>query len=462
MVHEAPIPYLLARQKERQRMEQRSLASILAASLGLGCLMSWLLGKPALIVPWTAGPALLLFWLLRALGDAGSLYQLMIGGAWREIRLSRVRAAQVVDGITFQGLRGQMGWAVGAAILLGSYDARWGLPWLGAVLAGSVLGSFYGQIAVVQRIIPRPPLSPRDVALFCFSGGLLFFGIGTLGPGLMLLPGLLWVAALLRCCAAASLDAIPEGHMMASSETPVGARKLQWLPWSDNPIVARECARESFRLGSGWLSSFNHFAGWGMLLAIAPAGMLWMFTRGESLLGWREGGVYYLTLYVLYCGLLQAGRASNRVFRALSEERDRQTLDTLVVTALQPEDFVDGWAQVGYVSRQFEMALITAAGVGTGVLLQASLYELSFIAYAGLVGLVMCVAGSYLGLLLGFRHCMRIKRKRDWVFPAAVCAWMFFSAPLYEYGLLYLPVQAAAAYLIARSARAQALRAMSG
>lgn len=436
------------------------MLAILAASVLLGLVMAGLFNNAWLFIPWSAGPACLLFWLLRAVGDAGSLYQLMVGGAWREIRLSRVHALQVVDGITFQALKNQLPWSVCAAIGLASVAPTWGLPWLGAVLVGSVISSYYGQLSVVQRHVPMPPLSWKALVTLGMTGTFLTLSLTVLPFGLLLLPGAAWLTALLRCCAASSLDAIPEGHLFANDENKPGRRPLQWRPWSDNPIVGRETARESFRLGSNWLSAVNHFAGWGVLLALLPFGV--------SRLALDRGGqnvaqiVFLLELYVLFCGLLQAGRAANRVFRALAEERDRQTLDLLVVTSLRRHDFVDGWAQVGFVSRQLEMALITLGSVILAWWWNATGYQLSFIAYAGLLGLVLTVAGSYLGLLFGFRHCMRRKRKRDLIFPGCLLIWGAGTGSMVVLGIPYLLLQGAAAALVIVIARKQAMKALQG
>jgi hypothetical protein len=217
-------------------------------------------------------------------------------------------------------------------------------------------------------------------------------------------------------------------------------------------------------LGRGWLAVGAYFFGWGLVLALLPAGYLGLtyWALGEWPVWVSAQGTYYLAAFVLVAGLLQAFRSAQRVFRALGEERDRQTLDLLVVTSLQPEDFVDGWAQVGYTTRQLEMSLITLVSLVCAYFWGPPLADLALIVYAGLVSLGLCAAGAYCGLLLGFRHCARIKRKRDMLFPLALFLWVVLTAPLFYCSWMFLILQAAVAYLVIQHSRHQAMAALGG
>lgn len=455
--------FLLGRQKDRLWLENRAVLSVYLASVLLGAFMAWLFGNLSVAFPWGAVTALTLLVLVRSMSDAASLNQLLIGGAWREIRLSRLRSSHVVGGILLNGLRHQMTWAFWPAVMVAYACPGYGLVWLGTLALGSVLASLVGQLSVVQRVVSHPRLNGRQ-SLFLSSGLLTLAGLTTLLDwGMLLVPALLLLAVALLCLADDGLDRIPEGTLIAP-EAAVRQRWGRWVPWSENPIVARECARESCRLGRGWLAVLAYFSGWGFVLAAVPVGYLGLtyWAQGEWPVWVRSQGAYYLAAFVLLAGLLQAFRSAQRVFRALGEERDRQTLDLLVVTSLQPDDFVDGWAQVGYTTRQLETALITLVSLFCAYFWGPPLADLALIVYAGLVALGLCVAGAYCGLLLGFRHCARVKRKRDMLFPLALFLWVVMTAPLFYSGWMFLVVQAGAAYLVVQSSRTQALASLGG
>jgi len=463
-LQEPAIFFLLARQKDRQRLEQRSLVAVYAASLMLGLFMAWLFENPGGVVPVTAACSLFLLCLVRLMGDGAVLYHMLLGGAWREIRLSRLTSAQVVDGITLYGLKQQMLWALLPALLMGALDSRFGLPWLLAILIGSLFGSCWGQLSVVHRVAPGLSLTSRQNTHFCITFCLLVYAGAYLPIYLLLLPGCIWTLALMRCFLAGALERVAEG-LSLSTEGKVQQRSLHWIPWSDNPIVARECARESHRLGPGMPPSL-YFGSWGMLLATIPIlAILWVYLfdfRGQDIKFVQTHGGAILAAFLLMAGLLQAMRAGSRVFRALAEERDRQTLDLLVVTSLQPEDFVDGWAQVGFTTRQLDVVIVAFASLFCGYFIGLPLEALAQIVYTGLLAVGLCAAGAYVGLLLGFRHCARQKLKRHIIFPMVIFFWLLGTLNLFSHLWIFLAVQGVAAYLVSRYARLCALVALRG
>jgi hypothetical protein len=460
-LQEPAVMYLLARQKERKALEDRTVLSVYLASLMLGFFMGWLFDNPVLVAPWSSVTALLALILVRAMSDAGTLQQLLIGGAWREIRLSRLHSSQVVSGILGDGLKHQMLWAIlPTCLILGAMPGH-GLDWLGLLATGSLLASLVGQLSVVQRIIPKPTLTPPQAIGFVAAAMVVVMASGWLSWTLLSLPAVAGVAALLWLLTSNALDQIPEGHM-AAPEIVAARRWGSWVPWNENPIVARECARESWRLGGGWITAAAYFLGWGLVLTALPVGYLGLtyWSEGDWPVWVRANGTLLLSAYVLVAGLIQSMRSAQRVFRALAEERDRQTLDLLVVTSLDPVDFVDGWAQVGYSTRQLEMALISLACMFTAFTWGPSLTQLSLIAYSGLVGVGLCSAGAYAGLLLGFRHCGRVKRKRHMLFPLGIFLWVVLTAPFYYTPWFYLVMQGCATYLILRYSRRQAMASL--
>lgn len=457
-LHEPAMMYLLARQKDRKALEDRTVLSVYLASLLLGFFMGWLFDNPTVIAPWSALTALLALVLVRSMSDAGTLNQLMIGGAWREIRLSRLHSSQVVTGILGDGLRHQLLWAVMPTLAILKFQPGHGLDWLGLLFLGSIFASLIGQLSVVQRIIPKPALTFPQAIITVIATALLIFASGWVPWWILGVPASLELAVVLLLFTSNALDQIPEG-LMAAPELVAARRWGSWLPWNENPIVSRECARESWRLGGGWITAFAYFLGWGMVLLTLPLGYLGMtyWSEGDWPVWVSANGAFMLMAYVLLAGLIQSMRSAQRVFRALAEERDRQTLDLLVVTSLDPVDFVDGWAQVGYSTRQLEMAVVTLGCLFTAFTWGPGLDQLALIAYAGLLGLGLCAGGAYVGLLLGFRHCGRVKLKRHMLFPLGLFLWVVLTLPFLVTPWPYLLTQACVLYLVTRYSRTQAM-----
>ena len=459
----APMLFLLDKQLSRQRLETRSLLAILLTSALSGLPFAYLLGTTKVLPLWGGTCALLLFVLLRAVSDGSHLYSLVAGGAWREIRLSRLPASAVIDAIVIHGMRRQMFWAVWPAIALSSLEPTWGLPWLGAVLLLSLLASTSAQLSQVHRVsapFSSYPLFQRRVLLF---GPLLLALAACSVPWGLLIPpsALLWAYGM-RCNAAACLSAVGEGFSPAAPAAPQRQGNTRWTAPSENPIVMRECARESARVGRHPLAVWFHLFGGTLAWSALAVSVCWSMSL--ETVAWQSfQGTSMLVSFMLGVGLLSALRAGSRVFGALSQERDRQTLDLLVVTAMDHESFVDGWAEVGSVTRQLEVAITTLVTmVASAYLWQPSLGQLAYVMYAGLLGVLIVRSGAYLGLLLGFRHCMRRRRKRDWILPGSTLLWVLGSWPLMESPLSYLLVQALAAWLVGRLARSQAQRALLG
>lgn len=460
-MQEPAMMYLLGRQKDRKSLEDRTVLSVYLASLLMGFFMGWLFDNPSVVAPWGSVTALLALILVRSMSDAATLHQLLIGGAWREIRLSRLHSSQVVSGILLSGMRHQVGWGLVPTCLVSLLLPGHGLEWLLLLCLGSVVASLVGQLSVVQRIIPRPSLTiPQGIGAVAVAAVLVMASAWISWKALGL-PAFAGIVTVLLLLASNALDQIPEGHM-AAPEIVAARRWGSWIPWSENPIVARECARESWRLGGGWLPALAYFCGWGLVLTALPIGYLALtyWSEGAWPLWVTTNGTTLLAAFLLLAGLIQSMRSAQRVFRALSEERDRQTLDLLVVTALDPVDFVDGWAQVGYTTRQLEMSMVSLACLFTAYSWGPALGSLALIAYSGLVGVGLCAAGAYAGLLLGFRHCGRVKRKRHMLFPLGIFLWVVFTAPFYSMPWFYLMLQAGAVYLLMHYSRRQALASL--
>ena len=104
-----------------------------------------------------------------------------------------------------------------------------------------------------------------------------------------------------------------------------------------------------------------------------------------------------------------------------------------------------------------EMALVTLGCLVAAFSWGPALDQLALVAYAGLLGLGLCAVGAYAGLLLGFRHCARVKRKRHMLYPLGIFLWVVLTAPFLVNSWSYLIVQAFALYLVARYSRAQAM-----
>jgi hypothetical protein len=453
------IAYLLARQRGRRVYEVRAAFSIFALSELMAFVLAYLFGQAKFAPPLFAFSAGFGLAVWRASSDAALLRAWLLGGAWREMRLTQLRSETVIDGILLQGLAYQLGLSLVPALLLEWAWPGHGWNWLGLLLLGSMFLSLIFLTSQLQRLVPQVRLTARQVALLGGASGVYALMLGPQSWKVFWLAqlGLLLVA--LRTLASTALEAVPEGEGLPQARA-TRKRSLTWISESDNAIVARERARESARLGRGNWSAWLYFAGWGLGLSLLPPLALYTsydpYSAGWSL--WiKTLGTHALAGYLLLVGVLQAMRSHSRVFQALSEERDRQTLDLLVVTSLDGQDFVDGWAEVGYSTRQLEMLLVTLSTLACAYMWGPPLESLALIAYTGLLGLALCVAGAYSGLLLGFRHCARVKRRRHLLYPLSLGSWALLTLPLASWGLLYLLMQAGALYLVVQYSRRQAL-----
>lgn len=456
--------YLLGRHKARELLERRSLLAVYLASALFGIFLGSLFSKPEAILPLASGCSILLLCLVRMMGDGSVLYGLLLGGAWREIRLSRLRAAEVVDGIALFGLKKQLSWAVAPALGLALVDARMALYWFLCVLLASTFGSYWGQTSVVQRVIRDLQLPFRQQAAIVSLLSLVICSTWVFPFGVTLGLFIAWLTVGLRYQLASALDRIPEAF---SLDTPskVQARLWSWTPWSENPIVARECARESQRLSRDALIARLYFGSFGLVLGLLPLAYLWFQLPGILHRAPRFGESptpWILAAFLMVVAWLQAVRSGQRVYRALAEERDRQTLDLLVVTSLRSEDFVDGWAQVGATTRQWDVVLVTLACLFSVLWFQPSVAQVALVTYSGLLGMLFSWAGAYCGLLLGFRACARRKYKRHLLFPLILFVWLLASLPLAAEPWAYLLAQAGAATLVTRYARRCSLQALKG
>jgi hypothetical protein len=155
--------------------------------------------------------------------------------------------------------------------------------------------------------------------------------------------------------------------------------------------------------------------------------------------GWLFAGL-------LGFGLIQAVRAGARVSRALADERDRGTVDVMLLTSLGPRDFVSGWAQVGYQVRQLEMFWVVVAVIFCQCLVAPPVSYLALLANAGMLSVLLCAAGAYAGLLIGFRICLKTRGWRDALLPLSIAGWLVVTYPLVEQPWTYLMLQALAVW----------------
>ena len=426
------VQYLLQRQRSRDNLEMRAWLAAYAGCLLVGVFTWWFSG---VMIPVMAFSALVVLPALRGLYDGSTLYSLLAGGAYAEIRQTRLAHREMVDGLALQGLLFQVRWAALPGLALMLWSGLWGLLWFGLMLGLTLLAS-YGCLAEVARRHGRAGFP---------SGSFCLLGFCLLPWQLGVLP--LW-AGLVMLARHVAILGLAEADRLAPHAGVRVTRAMRWIPWSENAIVGRECARESNSIGRSWWSVGWHFFGVGILATLGLVSFV------HSRVSVRD-----LMLFVLVFGVLQALRAAFRVSLALSEERDRRTLDVLLLSSLDAGDFVQGWAEVGYRPRQLEAFWVTVMALFLSSPYVSSPYLL---AMSGLVSMLVCAAGAYLGLFLGFRSCMKVRSWRDALAPLAVIGWGLGTYPLLPLGLGYLVLQGLAAGLLLLWARRRSAEALMG
>lgn len=419
-----PVVCLLESRRARQGLDKLMVGSVALAAL-LGGPVALYEG-PALGLAAAGAVLLIVFPFLRAQADAGLLVSLRNGGCLEELRQTSITSWEMVDGTTWHTLQGLVkpGLAIGVVatclawtlitnpywrpVAVGAAIAwfptmlllAWAQAYFSQMLAawaqqeGSGWTQLLGFLVVVGPLVPAVPI------------GLLLFAQGDAVHAAEVLIGCcIWTASLSRLGAGVGLAQADRVHQAIKSRNLRKTTRNPWVaPWSDNPIVVRECARDGGRRAGGLL---------GLVLAenlaaVCLAWLPWVLVgtiAPDSPLQWW---VFVFCFGAFY--LVQPTRVASRVGGAMVQERERRTLETLAVTRLSTAEFVDGWAQVGWRPRLIEsvVALPMFAALGLMCHLRAS----EFLPALPLL-LVNLFAGAYLGFAIGVVAPNRMEASGD-------------------------------------------------
>lgn len=366
---ENPVFCLLHSRQSRKGVDKLTVGSmVLAGLLGLGAAG---LEGPAVGLGATAVALLVLFPFLRAQADAGLLVSLRNGGVLDELRQTRMTSWEMVDGTTWHTMRSVLrpGLSLGVILTALAFAAAPNLYWQpvvvgaafawfpAAILLTWALAYFSQMLAawthhdrgtstqLVGLMIVLGPLVPAiPIGLMLASNG------ATLAGASVLVCCCFWMASLSRLYAGIGLDSADRVHQVIEAvNRRLTVTRNQWVKaWNDNPIVIRECARDGGRTPGGLFGAVMSTYGAAVALAVVPFWTIPLFDLSLGTAGWiwmASYGVFYL---------IQPARAASRVSGAMVEEREKRTLESLAVTRLSTEEFVDGWAEVGWRPRLVE------------------------------------------------------------------------------------------------------------
>lgn len=407
---------LLDSRRARRGLDRYLLASILfslLAGVGLSVVLSPLTGVAV------AGICLLaLFPFFRAQADASAIVSFRNGGGMEDIRQTKLSPWDMLDGTTYHTMHKILypGLSMGVIMVcltvalspnsfvlwsamplaLAFFPAMvlvvWAQAYFAQMMAAWTLDNEATtlQFTAVSTVI-LPVVLAFPLALSNFSNGRALAG------ALVLILSTFWVACLSRLFAGFGLSRGDQVHRVFNKvRQEMLTRNETIKPWNDNPIVMRECARDAGRVGGGAAGAWAHYNWMAVLLAVVPTCVL-MSVRAETtdtvlLSEWT----WVLCFCVYY--ILQPARAASRISGAMTEERERRTLESLAVTPMTIQEFVDGWAEVGWFHRIRENRLAAPAFLlmawlcGFPVTLAIALMPLLFI---------NSIMGSYLGFAIG-------------------------------------------------------------
>ncbi len=439
---DSPILLLLQRRHDRDVLGLTLMVS-LGICVAAGLLLGWLV-KPWMGLVATALSSLLVVPFVRAQGDSTILSQFLHGGSYDEIRTTRLTAWEMLDAITCHSmlcvlrlspwlalvgigltwLNSPPGWVRYGALGLA-------VAWLPAMVLASWAQAYLSQMMAVLSHSSWPSSAALGAVLACVLPGVLtapwvlvlFLHEQTASAVLLLLAGCFWMAGLARLLAGLALErGVPEGWAQKPEACPPAADgtpsnlPLWPRPWSDNPIVVRECAREAGRSPAGVASVLAATLGLGVALVYLIPAVSYGLFHGRLL---ASPLYWYVVLGFLF--LLQPTRAASRITGAIAEERDKRTLEALAVTPLGREDFITGWIQIGCFPRLLELAV---AAPGLLILGSKAGVPVDLIALGLFLTAVNVWAGAMIGLALGLWATSR----RHAIGDMAVFVYVLFGA----------------------------------
>lgn len=437
-----PLTLLLSRRQDRDDVLGLTLMVSLGICVAAGLFLGWLV-KPWMGLVAAALSSLLVVPFVRAQGDAAILSSFLHGGSYDEIRTTRLSAWEMLDAITCHTMLGVLrlspwlalvglgltylcstpGWERSGALGLAA-------AWLPALVLAAWAQACLSQMMAVLSHSSWPGSAALGAVLACVLPGavaapwilLLFLRQHTTSAVLALLAGCFWMAGLSRLLAGLALEkGAPAGWSRRpppeSAPGKPAARPPLWpRPWSENPIVVRECAREAGRSPLGVLSVLAATLGLGVALVYLVPLISYGLFKGRLL---ASPLYWYAVLGFLF--LLQPTRAASRITGAIAEERDKRTLECLAVTPLGREEFISGWIQIGCFPRLLELAVVTPVLWWLGI-------EAGVPPFTLVLGVALTAVNIWAGAMIGLALGLWATSRRHAIGDMAVFVYVLFGA----------------------------------
>lgn len=404
---------MLSARHRRRGVDRLLLLSLIMSAFigsGAGVFLGFFSG-----VMVAAGCQLVFYPLLRAQADAGTLLAFRNGKVMEDVRQTRLTPWEMIDGTTFHTmntvlipgltcsglwlvlalLAAPAGWkqvlAVTAAVVWFPVLVllTWAQAYLSQMMAAWANDSGSTPIGGVLALILGPLLLSFPVGLSYLAHLDLYTAAG------IFIVSVFWVASLSRLFAGIGLAQADQlEHTIKAVKRPFVTRNRAVRPWNDNPIVMRECARDSANIAGGWLGLFLNRFVLAICLGLIPLLVVeFLLLQGAP----RPEPALWLFLAAVYY-LVQPTRAAARISNAMTEEREKRTLESLAVTRISTEEYVDGWAQVGWWPRAEENLLAVPCFAMLGYLCQV---PFSLVFPLCLLLPLNAVAAAYLGFAVG-------------------------------------------------------------
>lgn len=454
-IPDAPPLALMLASPSRRKYRRWSLGLTLLASAAVAGI-SWLYPESASIWLVLAALVTLIYPFLSAYQDASVIGMLRFGRSLDEILTTKTPSAQWIDSVTSFSfgatLESSLSLSTMVAALMLVHEHQGGHWQPGDILRVSALWflaclvinvascNLFLLCAVCDRIDMDSPIGVAWGMTALLAGLYGLANGGQLGYGLMAFALFCAVMA----CRQLALEWLERGD--STPPIPTGMRRPSsngsQLPFNENPIVVRESARLARKLaGGGVLTVFLYHHG---LFFLTLALFAFFLPTHILEIAWYAFPIFFLVQPVM---------ASMSVSTSLVEERERRTLESLALTQMTAEEFVDGWASFGWRYRVSELLLM----VLYTSLIALETHNAACLAiipsYLWLLG--ACFSAAYLGVLASTTARSRAQAGS---FSLGYCGLMLLVLGACSYlgqwsdNLLLLVAVAAFAYLVRRRA----------
>ncbi len=396
--YEAPPLALMLSSPARRRYRKWALLCTLVASAAVGS-VSRLYPDSAGIWLTLGALVTLVYPFLTAYQDASIIGMLRYGRSLDEILTTRMSSSAWIDSVvhfSFVSTLKSTPWLCLAMFgqilayvkLEGAFPENWILApvlWCGLCLTVNLVScNIFLVCAVCDRIDMDSPIGVGWGATAILMGMYGLANGGSFGLALMAIGVLCFVMA----CRQLALEWLQRGDstpVMTEGQKRPSTNRFQ-RPYNENPIVIRESARLARKLSGGGVPAvlFYHHGLFFLVLALAA---LFLPQRGLEIAWYVFPALF----------ILQPLMASMNVSTSLVEERERRTLESLALTQIKAEEFLDGWASFGWRYRVSESLFMVLYCLVVAFQTQ-TVQPLAIVpAYLWLLG--SCYLAAYLGVL---------------------------------------------------------------